>query len=64
MTSREKTPADVTELLVAWSSGDEAAMDELMPLVYAELRRIARRYMRKEDRHHTLNTSALIKRPT
>jgi ECF sigma factor len=43
MTSGEKTPADVTELLVAWSSGDEAAMDELMPLVYAELRRIARR---------------------
>ena len=60
MTSREKTPADVTDLLLAWSSGDEAAMDELMPLVYAELRRIARRYMGKEDRHHTLDTSALI----
>jgi RNA polymerase sigma-70 factor, ECF subfamily len=60
MTSPGRPTAEVTELLLAWSNGDEAAMDKLMPLVYAELRRLARRYMVRENRRHTLNTSALI----
>lgn len=53
-------PSDVTGLLLAWSNGDQAALEQLMPLVYAELRRMARRYMRHEDSGHTLQTSALI----
>jgi RNA polymerase sigma-70 factor, ECF subfamily len=51
---------DVTQLLVAWSEGDRAARDELMPLVYEELRRLAHRYMDRERPEHTLQTSALV----
>jgi RNA polymerase sigma factor (TIGR02999 family) len=51
---------DVTELLVAWGDGDEAAFERLVPLVNAELRRLARRYMRRERAGHTLQTSALV----
>ena len=51
---------NVTELLVAWSDGDEAALDRLTPLVYNELHRLARRYMRREHPGHTLQTSALV----
>jgi len=50
----------VTQLLVAWGDGDKAALDELMPLVYEELRRLARRYLRKERVGHTLQTTALV----
>lgn len=50
----------ITQLLAAWSSGDETAMDQLMPLVYGELRRIARRYMAGQRAGHTLQTTALI----
>src|SRR6185503_1652222 len=50
----------VTQLLIDWSSGNRAALDELMPLVYDELRRLARRHMARERRDHTLQTSALI----
>jgi len=50
----------ITELLVAWSDGDRAALDELVPLVHSELRRIARNYMRGERKGHTLQTTALI----
>ena len=53
-------PHDVTQLLVAWSNGDEAARDELIPLVYEELHRLAHRYMNRERPAHTLQTSALI----
>jgi len=53
-------PTPITELLVRWRAGDRAALDELMPLVYAELRRIANGYMRRERRVHNLQTSALI----
>ena len=53
-------PKEVTRLLVAWSNGDRAALDELIPLVYDELRRLASRYMRRESQGHTLQTSALI----
>ena len=38
-------PRDITRLLLAWNDGDEAALEELTPLVYAELHRLARRYM-------------------
>ncbi len=51
---------DITRLLVDWGKGDQAALDELIPLVYDELRRLAARYMRRENQGHTLQTSALI----
>src|SRR4029450_6544071 len=54
------SPPEVTQLLVAWSEGDCAARDELMPLVYEELRRLAHRYMDRERSDHTLQTSALV----
>src|SRR5947208_6950825 len=53
-------PNEVTQLLIDWSKGDKAALDELIPLVHAELRRLARRYMARENSGHTLQTSALI----
>lgn len=52
--------SEVTQLLVNWSKGDKAALDELIPLVQTELRRLARRYMGRENPGHTLQTSALI----
>lgn len=51
---------EVTQLLRAWSDGDTDALDKLIPLVYQELHRLASRYMRKERRDHTLQTSALV----
>jgi RNA polymerase sigma factor (TIGR02999 family) len=51
---------DVTGLLVAWGRGDESALDELMPIVHGELRRLARRLMRGERGNHTLQTTALV----
>lgn len=51
---------DVTQLLIAWSDGDESARDQLMPLVYEELHRLAHRHMSKERGSHTLQTSALV----
>src|SRR5881394_3736578 len=54
-------PAEnVTELLVAWGNGDESARDELMPLVYEELHRLAHRHMGRERIGHTLQTSGLV----
>ena len=50
----------VTGLLLAWSGGEQAALDKLVPLVYAELRRIAHRYMNRERRGHTLQTTELV----
>lgn len=50
----------VTQLLVAWGEGDEAAFERLAPLVYDELRRIARRYMGGEQAGHTLQATALV----
>jgi RNA polymerase sigma factor (TIGR02999 family) len=47
-------------LLRAWSNGDERALEQLLPLVEAELRRLARTYMARERRGHTLQTSALV----
>jgi RNA polymerase sigma factor (TIGR02999 family) len=50
----------LTQLLVAWSEGQREALDELLPLVYDELRRIAHRYMRGERAGHDLQTTALV----
>jgi len=50
----------ITQLLINWRDGDKAALDQLMPLVYEELRRLARGFMGKERNNHTLQTSALI----
>ena len=50
----------VTELLVSWSSGDQRALAELMPLVYGELRRLADRQLRGERPNHTLQRTALV----
>jgi len=50
----------VTELLVAWGQGDKAALDELMPVVYDELRRLAQSYLSRERPGHTLQTTALV----
>ena len=54
------TPGAVTVLLRAWSDGDESALDRLLPLVEAELRRLARGYMGRERRGHTLQTTAVV----
>lgn len=52
-------PEDITQLLVAWRQGDQRASDELAPLIYQELRRIAHHHMRGEQTEHTLQTTAL-----
>jgi RNA polymerase sigma-70 factor, ECF subfamily len=54
------SPGAVTELLRAWSDGDAGALEQLMPLVEVELRRLARGYMGRERREHTLQTTALV----
>src|SRR5688572_17410517 len=52
--------AEVTKLLLAWGGGDERALDDLLPVVYRELHRAARRYMAGERAGHTLQASALV----
>src|SRR5437764_4625558 len=54
------SPHRVTQLLEQWSHGDDAALAELTPLVYKELRRLAHRHMGGERRDHTLQTTALV----
>ena len=51
---------NVTKLLIAWNNGDQAALDQLVPLVHAELYRLARRYMGKERSGHLLQPTALV----
>jgi RNA polymerase sigma-70 factor, ECF subfamily len=51
---------EITQLLKAWGSGDEQAFDKLTPLVYDQLRRVARRYMADERSGHLLQTTALV----
>jgi RNA polymerase sigma factor (TIGR02999 family) len=55
-----KTALEVTQLLRAWSQGDEQALEQLMPLVYQELRRLAKRYMARENPGQTLQATALV----
>jgi RNA polymerase sigma factor (TIGR02999 family) len=56
------TPAgqDVTRLLHQWGAGDPGALDQLVPLVYRELRKMAKRYMRQQDPNHTLQSTAIV----
>jgi RNA polymerase sigma factor (TIGR02999 family) len=56
----EPPAIEITQLLQSWSQGDEAAIDKLMPLVYDELHRMARRYMSNENPGHTLQATALV----
>ena len=55
-----RSPKEITQLLVAWSDGDESALAQLTPLVYEELRRLAHHYMSSERAGHTLQTTALV----
>ena len=54
------SPHEITQLLAEWSDGNQTALDKLYPLVYDELHKMARRYMGRERRGHTLQTTALI----
>lgn len=53
-------PEDVTRLLAEWRGGNQAALDQLLPVVYDELRRLAAAYLRKERADHTLQSTALV----
>jgi RNA polymerase sigma factor (TIGR02999 family) len=56
-----KSSADqITKLLLAWGQGENQALDDLMPIVYDELRRLAHHYMRGQPNRHTLQTTALV----
>jgi RNA polymerase sigma factor (TIGR02999 family) len=54
------SPDDVTQLLVKWSNGNKAAINQLMPPIYQELRRLTSRYLRKKRHGHTLQSTALV----
>src|SRR5947208_2392276 len=54
------SPTEVTQLLIEWGKGNQAALEQLMPLVYAELRRMANRYMHKQNPGNTFQPTALI----
>src|SRR5688572_6325866 len=54
------SPGEVTQLLLEWNEGDGSALDRLLPIVYAELRRVANNYLRRERPGHTLQATALI----
>ena len=60
MCVRTVAPNQISCLLRSWNDGNRNALDELLPLVYEELRRQAHRYLRRERRNHTLQTTALI----
>src|ERR1043165_5869904 len=53
-------PENLTQLLIEAGRGDKSALDEILPLVYAELRKIARNYLRRERSDHTLQATALV----
>ncbi len=50
----------ITQMLLRWSGGDQAALDQLLPLVYDELRRLAHSFLRRQPFHHTLQPTALV----
>jgi RNA polymerase sigma factor (TIGR02999 family) len=54
------TSQQITNLLLAWGDGDEAALGQLMPLVYNELRKVAARHLRRQRPNHTLQTTDLV----
>jgi RNA polymerase sigma factor (TIGR02999 family) len=55
-----QSPEGITQLLIDWGKGDQAALEKLMPLVYSELRRLATNYLRRERTGHTLQPTALV----
>ena len=55
-----QAPDGITQLLLLWNGGDQTALERLMPLVYEELRRLARNYLRRERQGHTLQPTALV----
>jgi RNA polymerase sigma factor (TIGR02999 family) len=55
-----QTSEGITQLLIDWGKGDQAALEKLMPLVYSELRRLASNYLRRERAGHTLQPTALV----
>src|SRR6187431_2483651 len=55
-----KSSQNVTQLLIAWNGGDQSALEQLVPLVHAELHRLASRYMGKERAGHLLQPTALV----
>ena len=59
---KERTPPeqDVSTLLRAWSDGDQTALEQMTPIVYDELHRLARRYMKRERPGHSLQTTVLV----
>jgi hypothetical protein len=56
----EPSGSEVTQLLLAWSAGDQSALEKLAPLVQQELHRLAKAYMSREPPGHTLQTTALL----
>jgi RNA polymerase sigma factor (TIGR02999 family) len=59
-TAHMQAPEGITQLLIDWEKGDQAALEKLMPLVYSELRRLASNYLRRERAEHTLQPTALV----
>ncbi len=60
MTRSTPSPHEITRLLIDWSHGSQDALDDLFPLVYEELRRLAHHYMTREHPGHTLQTTAVV----
>jgi RNA polymerase sigma-70 factor, ECF subfamily len=60
MTDPDTTPGAATQLLLAWSTGDRNALDQMLPLVYDELHRLAVNYLSREGEGHTLQPTALV----
>ena len=60
MSVTSNSSEEITGLLVAWGDGDQAALDKLTPLVYTELKRVARRYLHRRHKEQTLQTSDLV----
>ena len=58
--SGEPAVGDISKLLRSWSDGDQGALEKLAPIVYDELRRLARRYMKHERPGHSLQATALV----
>jgi len=56
----ETSPSEITQQLIAWSNGDESALERLIPVVYRELRRMADHYLRGERAEHSLQPTALV----
>ena len=60
MTDGSLAPQDLTQLLVRWRNGDRSALDEMTPVLYEELRRLARHFLAAERSDHTLQPTALV----